>query len=165
MDRRSEDREEQQAVDVKEHQNKLTNNPNSPQSTMAMKRHLLLVSIVLSVAYGWMPQHVTPRTFVRLENGKDGPGDTASSTDMTNPCWQDFYDEDCESNFAAASFVAAKWIKGMPCGAGIEVGVASVLPQIPSHPSTVHTTYYLCFACFIMSYFASLLSKGLRHAR
>jgi hypothetical protein len=98
---------------------------------MAMKRHLLLVSIVLSFAYGWIPQHATPRTFVRLDIGQDGAGDTSSSsTEMENPCWQDFYDEDCETNFAAASFIAAKWIKKMPCGAGIEVGVAASTPSV-----------------------------------
>ncbi|GKY95444.1 hypothetical protein MPSEU_000506000 [Mayamaea pseudoterrestris] len=38
-----------------------------------------------------------------------------------NPCWQDIYDDDCSmSNIAAAGFVASKWIKGMPCAAGIE---------------------------------------------
>jgi hypothetical protein len=115
--------------------------PNSPHLTMEMKYHLLLVSIVLSFAYGWMPQHVTPRAFVQLEIGKDGPGDTTSSTEMTNPCWQDFYDEDCETNFAAASFVAAKWIEKMPCGAGIQVGVASD----PSIDRQAHRFRHLLF--------------------
>jgi hypothetical protein len=56
--------------------------------------------------------------------GNGGSGDGSSATEMENPCWQDFYDEDCETNFAAASFVASKWIKSMPCGAGIEVCAA-----------------------------------------
>jgi len=39
-----------------------------------------------------------------------------------NPCWQDIYDDDCSmSNIYAASFVASKWIKSLPCGAGIRV--------------------------------------------
>jgi hypothetical protein len=39
-----------------------------------------------------------------------------------NPCWQDLYDDDCMmSNVYAASFVASKWIKSLPCGAGLEV--------------------------------------------
>lgn len=39
-----------------------------------------------------------------------------------NPCWQDLYDDDCSmTSVYAASFVASKWIKGMPCAAGIEV--------------------------------------------
>jgi hypothetical protein len=39
-----------------------------------------------------------------------------------NPCWEDFYDDDCVmSNAAAAGYVAAQWIKSMPCGQGIEV--------------------------------------------
>ncbi|KAI2492790.1 hypothetical protein MHU86_21750 [Fragilaria crotonensis] len=38
-----------------------------------------------------------------------------------NPCWQDLYDDDCSmESIYAASFVASKWIKSMPCGAGIE---------------------------------------------
>ena len=39
-----------------------------------------------------------------------------------NPCWQDLYDDDCSmESVYSASFVASKWIKSMPCGAGIEV--------------------------------------------
>lgn len=38
-----------------------------------------------------------------------------------NPCWQDIYDDDCSmESVYAASFVASKWIKSMPCAAGIE---------------------------------------------
>lgn len=39
-----------------------------------------------------------------------------------NPCWEDIYDDDCTmSNVFGASFVAADWIKTMPCAQGIEV--------------------------------------------
>jgi hypothetical protein len=39
-----------------------------------------------------------------------------------NPCWQDIYDDDCSmSSVYSAHFVAGKWIKSMPCAAGIEV--------------------------------------------
>ena len=39
-----------------------------------------------------------------------------------NPCWQDLYDDDCSmESIYAANFIASKWIKSMPCGAGIEV--------------------------------------------
>ena len=39
-----------------------------------------------------------------------------------SPCWQDFYDDDCAMTSAeAATFVASKWIKSMPCAEGIEV--------------------------------------------
>ena len=39
-----------------------------------------------------------------------------------NPCWQDFYDEDCtmDSTFGAG-FVASEWLKKMPCASGLEV--------------------------------------------
>mmetsp|Transcript_1580 Transcript_1580/g.3485 ORF Transcript_1580/g.3485 Transcript_1580/m.3485 type:complete len:125 (+) Transcript_1580:94-468(+) len=39
----------------------------------------------------------------------------------SKPCWGDMYDDDCVmENAAAAGFVAAQWIKSMPCGEGIE---------------------------------------------
>lgn len=45
-------------------------------------------------------------------------------TETENPCWQDLYDDDCSmASIAGASFVASKWIKSMPCGAGIEVRI------------------------------------------
>lgn len=161
MDRHKEDREEQAGrchrTTQKTQDTHVNVDANSPQLTMDMKYHLILVSIVLSFAYGWMPQHATPRTFVHLDIGKDGPGDTMSSTEMTNPCWQDFYDEDCETNFAAASFVAAKWIEKMPCGAGIQVGVASD----PSIDRPMHRYHHLLFLCVSSCHFASLLSLGL----
>jgi hypothetical protein len=99
-----------------------------------MKFSLFLALVLLSRAHGWMTQRTTvPRmdspTFAA---GNGGSGDDVSSpTDMQNPCWQDFYDEDCETNFAAASFVASKWIKSMPCGAGIEVGCATFCGGFP----------------------------------
>jgi hypothetical protein len=48
--------------------------------------------------------------------------DKDPSSDNGNPCWEDIYDSDCPmENMFSASFVAADWIKSMPCGAGIEV--------------------------------------------
>lgn len=47
-----------------------------------------------------------------------------SSELVDNPCWQDIYDDDCSmSNIYSANFIAGKWIKSMPCGAGIEVSI------------------------------------------
>lgn len=44
------------------------------------------------------------------------------STSDPNPCWQDLYDDDCAmETLAAASYVAAEWIKKLPCAKGIEV--------------------------------------------
>jgi hypothetical protein len=41
-----------------------------------------------------------------------------------NPCWEDFYDDDCAmSNVAAAAFVAGEWIKSLPCAKGLEVSL------------------------------------------
>ena len=41
---------------------------------------------------------------------------------MEHPCWQQIDDEDCAMDRAyAASFIAAEWMKGMPCAEGIAV--------------------------------------------
>ena len=56
------------------------------------------------------------------ENFPDEMSMPGSAELTNNPCWQDIYDDDCSmSNIYAANFVASKWIKSMPCGAGIEV--------------------------------------------
>jgi hypothetical protein len=52
--------------------------------------------------------------------------DVPSVTEMDsgNPCWEDFYDDDCAmSNVAAAAFVAGQWIKSLPCAKGLEVSL------------------------------------------
>jgi len=51
-----------------------------------------------------------------------GEMDMPGSAELNDsPCWQDIYDDDCSmSNIYAANFIASKWIKSMPCGAGIE---------------------------------------------
>jgi hypothetical protein len=49
-----------------------------------------------------------------------------SSIEEENPCWQDISDDDCAMDRAyAASFVAAEWLKKMPCGLGIAVSLQS----------------------------------------
>ena len=41
-----------------------------------------------------------------------------------DPCWEEIFDDDCAmSSVYASAFVAANWIKRMPCAAGIEVRV------------------------------------------
>jgi hypothetical protein len=46
--------------------------------------------------------------------------DTSSERFQENPCWQDVYDDDdCMGAAASASFVASKWIKSLPCAAGM----------------------------------------------
>ena len=57
-----------------------------------------------------------PSTFNKLAT-------TPKDTDQQgNPCWEDIFDDDCAmSNVYAASFVAAEWIKSMPCASGLEV--------------------------------------------
>jgi hypothetical protein len=49
---------------------------------------------------------------------------SVTEMDSDNPCWEDFYDDDCAmSNIAAAAFVAGEWIKSLPCAKGLEVSL------------------------------------------
>jgi hypothetical protein len=46
----------------------------------------------------------------------------ASSHSPQDPCWQDLYDEDCAmETLFSANYVAAEWIKRLPCAQGMEV--------------------------------------------
>lgn len=71
---------------------------------------------------------VQPRTFVTSPLWMSEMSDTPAGEDgvipeeaQDNPCWQDLYDDDCDTSVYAANFVAAKWIKSMPCASGVEV--------------------------------------------
>ena len=90
---------------------------------MVVASHLaLLFSISGSVsAWSRTPSFSRPR-MIPFAGGKNNNVHTEQETTVSdNPCWQDFYDDDCSmTNIAAAHFVAAEWIKSMPCGAGIE---------------------------------------------
>lgn len=87
-----------------------------------MKPVTLVVSLLfVSFVNSWttMRSRYACSPALRSSGEMDGPPPTEMSE---NPCWQDLYDDDCSmSNAAAASFIAAKWIKSMPCGAGLEV--------------------------------------------
>ena len=88
---------------------------------------VIVLSSLLQVVFvhGWTSIKYSPtataKSLVKLSA-------TAKSTEEeSNPCWQDIYDDDCAmSNAFAANFVAGKWIKGMPCAEGIEVGLISM---------------------------------------
>lgn len=59
-------------------------------------------------------------------------GDKEVASVDENPCWQDFYDEDCsmDSTFEAG-FVPSEWLKKMPCASGLEVSyVMAVIPYV-----------------------------------
>ena len=45
---------------------------------------------------------------------------TARDADGDNLCWQDIWNYDCAmSNIYSAAFVAADWIKSLPCASGL----------------------------------------------
>ena len=85
-----------------------------------MKVSLLLCTL-LGVSHAWISQQSKDRALgTRLY--------TSESAKFNNPCWEDLYDDDCAmSNAVAANFVAADWIKSMPCGQGIEVSSNTLL--------------------------------------
>ena len=80
---------------------------------------LLLVSFLVA-AQGWIARSTSQcqRQFAgtTLQVG--------SSAADPNPCWQDMYDEDCAmETIFAAQYVAADWIKKLPCAKGLEVSL------------------------------------------
>lgn len=88
---------------------------------MKLTSTFTVLALQLSVTHGWTTQRVVVSESkcwgTRLGGAVDG------TQEQENPCWQDFYDDDCSmTNAYSASFVASKWIKGMPCAAGVEVG-------------------------------------------
>ena len=84
----------------------------------------LVVVLALHKVHAWIPSPNQQKKIV-VTRWADA-SDKALEMDG-NPCWEDLYDDDCVmTNAAAASFVAAKWIKSMPCGEGIKVRRAMV---------------------------------------
>lgn len=82
---------------------------------------------------------VQPRTFVTSPLWMSEMSDTPAGEDgvipeeaQDNPCWQDLYDDDCDTSVYAANFVAAKWIKSMPCASGVEDCDMPEALQVPS---------------------------------
>ena len=90
-----------------------------------MKKAVIICLILSPYVSGWVTRRSLLHQRIGLLslstlNGKVGDGGEVKETD--NPCWQDIYDDDCSmSNAYSANFVAGKWIKSMPCAAGIEV--------------------------------------------
>jgi hypothetical protein len=63
--------------------------------------------------------------------GKKDSGDGGAALETEDPCWQNFLDDDCQmSNIYSSSFIAADWIKSMPCGEGIKVSRQHYVPSI-----------------------------------
>jgi hypothetical protein len=107
-------------------------------------KSITLLIIILPSALGWMYQPANVRsTMMTLKIGRE-----QETTD--NPCWQDLYDDDCSmSSIAAASFVASKWIKSMPCAAGIEVSIHTYIVGVRCIFIRKRTTH-ICFLAFRM---------------
>ena len=83
-----------------------------------------------SNSFGWCPIFATRSTYKSMHNqvlnlsSKSDPSDFSSdvTSKEMNPCWQDFYDDDCSmSTIYGASFIAQDWIKSMPCASGLDV--------------------------------------------
>jgi hypothetical protein len=83
---------------------------------------MLLGALLAAVTSAWTtPAIVRPMSTMHFMASMPGEMENGD-----NPCWQDLYDDDCSmESVYSASFVAAKWIKSMPCGAGIEVSILS----------------------------------------
>ena len=81
-----------------------------------MNKYMTIVYFVLlAQVHAWLPLNPVRKIAVTRLAAAELPMDG-------NPCWEDLYDDDCVmSNAASASFVAADWIKSMPCGEGIQV--------------------------------------------
>jgi hypothetical protein len=94
-----------------------------------MPSSLLTLLLLLPLAYGWTSRSnvIHSPSFVRVHSTMPGEMDDVPSVnemDSGNPCWEDFYDDDCAmSNVAAAAFVAGEWIKSLPCAKGLEVSL------------------------------------------
>ena len=92
-----------------------------------------LLSVILlgtSSSHAWIQQRHSCNTFrptrgallVAQAGKKDNSGEGGAALETEDPCWQNFLDDDCQmSNIYSSSFVAAEWIKSMPCGEGIQV--------------------------------------------
>jgi hypothetical protein len=80
---------------------------------------MLLGALLAAATTAWTTPVMTRPSMSTMLFMASVPGEMENGD---NPCWQDLYDDDCSmESVYSASFVAAKWIKSMPCGAGIEV--------------------------------------------
>ncbi|EEC43241.1 predicted protein [Phaeodactylum tricornutum CCAP 1055/1] len=84
--------------------------------------NLVLLLSLVPTPHAWVPTRSNTRRIALSTKIMALPMDDLAKTgDEQNPCWEDLYDDDCVmSNAAAANFVASKWIKGLPCGQGLE---------------------------------------------
>jgi hypothetical protein len=127
--------------------------PNPPGSSMNQPRTItiyLLFTLVVVPVYGWLPGTASYHQGHRTNTMTRWAADTKGVPDG-NPCWEELYDDDCVmENAAAASFIAAKWIKSMPCGEGIQVRLFSYLSCVlgcrPCHGFAATRTYECIFS-------------------
>jgi len=107
-------------------------------STTMSKVFLLSIALLLvSTSRGWVQQsaqnvafqrHHTRRAMMADDKKKGGDDAPTTGVETDDPCWQNMLDDDCSmGNIYASNFVAAEWIKSMPCGQGIEVSLFNFL--------------------------------------
>ena len=92
-----------------------------------------LIAITLSFLYCY--SQVDAWTFNRVVPARATTRTQLFQLTDNDPCWQDIYgdDDDCGmSTVFSANFVAEKWIKSMPCAAGIEVRMFQTIFSILS---------------------------------
>ena len=113
----------------------------------------IVVFAFLSQCSAWSSHYTTSSFRPALRSPKfmssdqmvPGELDMPGSAELNDsPCWQDIYDDDCSmSNIYAANFIASKWIKSMPCGAGIEVIIQFSLQCIEKSSHVLTIPFFL----------------------
>lgn len=89
-----------------------------------MKVFLATLICLSAPAHAWVSsqERVSKFAFALRSSESDEGVPATVQLETENPCWEEFYDDDCAMrNIYSANFVASKWIKSMPCGEGIEV--------------------------------------------
>ena len=107
-----------------------TSEPSQRKKFMNMLRYTSLFLLLSMSSAFRVPNHamMARRTGTAIRSESTNTDSSSSEhyetyTDGTvNPCWQDIYDADCNmDSIFTARFVASEWIKGLPCGSGMEV--------------------------------------------
>jgi len=102
---------------------------------MSFYKAILFLTGIVSSANAWSHVTISRSSVISGYRGKSNlflkqeksEGSHTQYAADSNPCWQDFYDDDCSmSAIYAASFVAKDWIKSMPCASGLEVSLTKI---------------------------------------
>lgn len=96
--------------------------PHCPTDTMIPISQIFLfcVSFILlaTESHAWVsPVSTFARPHKVLKSTTKG---SADNVDMDDLCWQDIWNYDCAmSNIYSAAFVAADWVRSLPCASGL----------------------------------------------